>query len=49
MEIIWAIIVLVVIIGGVLIYGAKEFGLCKEECTIVAVGGIVLFVLSLWW
>ncbi len=49
MEIMWAIIVLVIIIGGVLIYGAKEFGLNKEECAIVAVGGIVLFVLSLWW
>ncbi len=45
MEIMWAIIVLVIIIGGVLIHGAKEFGLSKEECANVAVDGIVLFVI----
>ena len=49
MEIIYAIIVLVTIIGGVLIYGARELGLSKTECAIVAIGGLALSIASFWW
>lgn len=49
MEIIITIIVLVIILGGVLIYGAVEFGLNKLECSIVAIGGMALAILSFWW
>ncbi len=49
MEIIYTIIVLVIILGAVLIYGAVEFGLNKTECTLVAIGGIALAILSFWW
>ena len=49
MEIVYAIIVTVIIIGAVIAYGAYEFGLNKLECSIVAIGGLVLAILSFWW
>lgn len=49
MEIIYAIVFLVLLLGGVLIYGAKEFGLNKTECSIVVIGGTLLAIASFWW
>ena len=49
MDIVIALVVVVIILGAVLIYGAKEFGLNKTECSLVAVGGIALAILSFWW
>lgn len=49
MEIIYAIVFLVLLLGGVLIYGAKEFGLNKTECSIVVIGGTILAIASFWW
>ncbi len=49
MNIAIALLFLVVLLGGVLIYGAREFGLNKLECTLVATGGIALAILSFWW
>lgn len=49
MEIIIALIVVTILLGAVLVYGAKEFGLNKTECSLVAVGGIALAILSFWW
>ena len=49
MDIVIALVVVVVLLGAVLVYGAKEFGLNKTECSLVAVGGIALAILSFWW
>ena len=49
MDIVIALVVVVIILGAVLIYGAKEFGLNKTECTMVAVGGLILAIASFWW
>ena len=49
MDIAIALVFLVVLLGGVLIYVAKEFDLNKLECTLIATGGIALAILSFWW
>ena len=49
MEIIYAIVFLVLLLGGVILYGAKEFGLNKTECSIVVIGGTILAIASFWW
>ena len=49
MEIIYAIAFLVILIGAVLVYGAREFGLNKTECSMVAIGGTLLAIASFWW
>lgn len=49
MEIIVALAVVVILLGGVILYGAKEFGLNKTECSIVVIGGTLLAIASFWW
>ena len=49
MDIAIALVFLVVLLGGVLIYGAREFGLNKTECSTVAIGGTLLAIASFWW
>ena len=49
MEIIWSIIVIMAILGLFIGYVANQFGLNKLECTLVAIGGIALAILSFWW
>jgi uncharacterized membrane-anchored protein YhcB (DUF1043 family) len=49
MEIIWSIIVIMAILGLFIGYVANQFGLNKLECSLVAVGGTALAILSFWW
>lgn len=49
MEIIWSSILVMAILGLFIAYTANQFGLNKLECSLVALGGAALAILSFWW